>query len=192
MNAKELLHQDKSLLRPFDLEKAKSGDRVCTYATTTALRHVAGPDAGGRHVFEIVSNESPSKGFLTNPQEEPHLRMLPLAWVEGKPVYAGDTVWNTRGSKSGILVSHFDKGGYLAGTNPERGGTSMSRPDLLTWAKPKTTREGWVNVYSDPVRTDVHSAFVSHAFHTKELAEQHAGGFSDKKFLARIRVEWEE
>lgn len=80
--------KDLSLLRPFDLEAAKRGEDFVFVecGELKARKFIAGPDSGGGIVVQdelgafVVSHAYP-------------YNMAPLCWVEGKPVYKGDVLY---------------------------------------------------------------------------------------------------
>jgi len=72
------MEKDYSLLRPFDLEAAKRGEKICN-GNETILRFTAGPHIKNNSV--VTENEF---GFFTIHKDS--LFMLPLAWVEMQEV----------------------------------------------------------------------------------------------------------
>jgi len=73
-----------SLLRPFNLELAKAGEPICWFDTDPLLF----VGAGTRQI--VVEH---TKTNVTAPYSEWILRMAPLTWLEGKPVYKGDVLY---------------------------------------------------------------------------------------------------
>ena len=117
------IKNDYSLLRPFDLETAKRGALMTCNKIGTELKYVAGSDSSG----EICATY---KGGQFGIFRSDVLRMSPLAWVEGRPVYKGDVLWHTIG-KSFVTVE-----------NPisERSFSYKKMPfeyRYLTWTPPK-------------------------------------------------------
>ena len=120
-----------SLLRPFDLEAAKRGELVCWGDGDGPLRYV-GKATGGAYAacFEWIGGTH-NGTFETYARGD--LRMAPLCWVEGRPVYKGDTLYfdDTTINPGRALIVHsandtraHDQGGNSA---------CLSR---LTWNKP--------------------------------------------------------
>ena len=73
------------------------------------------------------------------------LRMVPLSWVEDKPVYDGDVLWNKLGDKSAISVNGYSESrNTIIGIDPENGVPSESNPNYLTWDMQRTQKQ--VNV----------------------------------------------
>lgn len=151
--------KDYSKLRPFDLEAAKNGDLLC--------------DSLGDNeyvMFDFITRYSTGEvrlsvrhtvnGFEYHNTQPCNVRMKPLAWVEGLPVYEGDELywrgqyWYTfvvgnRVLEDGIIVGNtysFD-GEHLYG----HGDNSGVRPCDLTWNKPKqkVKRKVWINVFQN-------------------------------------------
>ena len=154
--------KDYTLLRPFDLEAAKAGERCCDNQCCNEKEYIDGPDRYGVLVF--LSNDSYT---LSTP---PYLRMKPLCWIEGKPVYKGDMVWfNDRSHVD--LVGHCriadsvyrDMGVVFSG-----GGWDIF--DNLNIAKPKKVVKKkvkhveWVNVYPDTTYMSEKEAFYRAAY----------------------------
>ena len=83
-----------ALLRPFDLEAAKRGDLLLTDYFDGARRSMftAGPNAQGEHIFDIEGHGfvvvgGRCRATLSN------FYMAPICWVEDRPVYKGDTLY---------------------------------------------------------------------------------------------------
>ena len=187
--------KDYSLLRPFDLEAAKNGALVCWMDEGGPLRYVGkatcGADTacfewiGGTHkgTFETYSN--------TN------LRMSPLCWVEGRPVYPGDVMyWKcvVAEFKAGdrILLGGQMVDGALVTTYGTSNGFTRridgieTLQENLTWEKSKRTvkKAGWINIY--PLSwMDGRAGAI---FQTKTEADSSARSGR----IACTSVEWEE
>lgn len=193
--------KDFSLLRPFNEEAAKAGAECCWSHDGLKLRYV-GECTSISNVGCFQWLEGDNKGTFETYLER-DIRMAPLAWVEGRPVYPGDVLYLAQNSgnpglkfTAGTKIIHGEiiqgvserPNGLKFGVNEESG----LYPRNLTWTPPKVKREGWANVYQNHEgMMDVHSAFVTHAFATEELAEKYRGNH-DMPFIACIRIEWEE
>lgn len=127
-----------NLLRPFNKEQMLEGKPIC-YSTMEAVQYVAGPDVGG-DVCVWFNQEQ----LCLETQLE--LRMAPLTWVEGKPVYEGDVLyWNNKtyepGSKftvgSKMLYSDMIEGVSVManGKVHDTPGTGV-HTESLTWNPP--------------------------------------------------------
>ncbi|MCB4358466.1 hypothetical protein [Quatrionicoccus australiensis] len=173
--------KDYSLLRPFDLEAAKRGEAICR-KDGQSMEFVAGPDSvddivyltkggGGEFGFRCVNN----------------IRMEPLCWVEGKPVYKGDVLYHPLKGKCviDIVLSITD---HVAAIHDSGAFSVLHSPsaDDLTWTPPKVKREGWVNVY--PTSTGSFMARTSDAYES----ENNANDFAQPSRIACVRIEWEE
>lgn len=190
--------KDYSLLRKFDLEMVKCGwDMLynldgelkdCSYVT-----HHLSPIE--EYVFNIEDH-----GFIvvgascanTHHQTLDYVKMKPLAWVEGKPVYKGDVLYYA--PRTEVLsgrpctikgsVSNIANGLQL---EEEREGTFVwTMASNLTWNKPKVKREGWINIYKNGT-TYLHD--------TEEEAAKGSVNFRGQcspDFVTTIRIEWEE
>lgn len=149
--------KDYSLLRPFDLEAAKAGEIVQWYQDNSTLEYI-GPSTslGEAGCFKWLSGEDTTGTYEGYKAEQ--LRMAPLAWVEGKPVYKGDILyWNKKSSYPGAVFTVGSKiiyGTLISGKTVMPDGTVY--PDdnesgmlaiNLTWNKPKVKKSGWMNCY---------------------------------------------
>lgn len=171
------MEKDYSLLRLFDLEKAKAGEALidgdgdlCTF--------IDGP----HHITEeIVARYDGNAGFYV--ADSDFYRMAPLCWVEGKPVYKGDVLWHKEGLRG--VAGSFDGEQLLCDWDIWPGDKPCgARPGNLTWtppAKPKVKKEGWVNVY--PGYRGGKTIYGS---------EDIANSMASTDRLACIRIEWEE
>lgn len=164
------MEKDYSLLRQFDLEAAKRGEAICTDDLDN-VQYIAGPD----EYSNVVLKTGPY--FVL---QRHRLRMSPLCWVEGRPVYKGDVLYSDKHGK-GVIVEATDfNGGYAI----EFEHTKISIEALyfqnrLTWTPPKVKRDGWMNCYKNGENS---------VYPTKERADRSA----DYSRVACIRIEWEE
>lgn len=171
------IKNDYSLLRPFDLAAAKSGEPICCLSGTSyhPRDYMAGPDARG-----WICVKYPDGCFdICDPVQ---YHMAPLAWVEGKPVYKGDVLYPTLGSKDEFRVTGFVDG-CLVATNWH------FNPSALTWNPPKVKREGWI-VTS---RGDATNCVITKAIWPTEADAKAAASVGKLLTNPRItRIEWEE
>lgn len=78
---------DYTLLRHFDLEAAKRGEAICDVARNyEVVTFAAEAGSDGNHAVRL-----PSMNIVF--AKSSNLRMAPLAWVEGRPVYKGDVLY---------------------------------------------------------------------------------------------------
>lgn len=75
---------NKELLRPFDLAQAEAGDPICWSYLDDPVAFV------GRCANSDIAVRR-DDGIIETPCEF-SLRMKPLFWKEGKPVYVGDSL----------------------------------------------------------------------------------------------------
>lgn len=169
--------KDYSLLRPFDLEAAKRGEAI-TDSCGGNVVYIDGPDAGGNYAVRIDGH------FAVGSNER--LRMAPLCWVEGRPVYKGDVLYMTTGIDAGKpFVPHQFNGGRLISTLNDTA-KHYYRPEYLTWIPPKVKREGF--------------AVIRINLHTREEAEAFLKQFIGMNPIADVmqgeprvvHIEWEE
>lgn len=167
------IKKDYSLLRPFDLEAAKRGEAIDdTFGGRVVL--VDGPDVGGRYSVRVDGHFAVVLGSS--------LRMAPLCWVEGKPVYKGDTLYYKDGEK---VVVQKSSGSEKIVILSDEFGYCSEHADDLTWTQAKVKREGWISVISTK-QPSPFSAFASNVYASKEKVE------STDPNRTIIRIEWEE
>ena len=170
-----------SLLRPFDLEAAKRGEKFAFIGVELEPREfIAGPDSTGTI---IIKDDT---GQFQSSISYPYV-MLPLTWVEGRPVYKGDVLYYKSDKESAIVVNGDS---YSVSVETNDCGICTECINDLTWQKPKTKREGWVNLYSNRhglmpnVQLDNGKPFKSY-----DNAMQN--GIHDD-YIGAIKIEWEE
>lgn len=78
---------NKDLLRPFDLAQAEAGAAICWSQLGAPITFV------GRTPNGCIAVRR-ADGVILTPYKS-SLRMKPLFWKEGRPVYAGDNLWHT-------------------------------------------------------------------------------------------------
>ena len=166
--------KDYSLLRPFDLEKAKRGELICWFKNGTRAEYVG--ECGMYNENDICVKYVDGDGcaiagtFVMN--ESRYFRMAPFCWVEGKPVYKGDVLY--KDCKKFVVNGMYGPKCVLA--DEPFVGCSVEK---LTWNPPKVKREGWVNVYG------YGSSFI---YATENDADNNALASR----IACVRIEWEE
>ena len=132
-----MTEKDYSLLRPFDLDAAKAGAKLFCINSKNGETECTFIQKAGDELcihFEMY-------GFSIH-DETDSLRMAPLCWVEGKPVYPGDVLEHAKlgevvaksrhASREMLVAEKFDS---LALGN-------------LAWPRPKPVKR-WINVYPD-------------------------------------------
>lgn len=190
------MERDYSLLRPFDLEAANRGEGICWSTSAPPI------------IFIGMVFNNKNEAVIGNKNEEYitrievcYLRMAPLAWREGKPVYKGDLLYwfsNSRKEFVKFIAKEVREATFIYGecyfANSDLLGlpseAAVVHAESLTWtppAPPKVKREGWVNVYPGPAEL-CHVATVSNALRTKEQADEYA----QLDRIACVKIEWEE
>lgn len=174
------MEKDYSLLRPFDLDAAKRGEAICTHSGNH-LDFVAADENNGSHCVRIGDRNSRS-GRLSIWGHQ-RLRMAPLCWVEGKPVYKGDVLYQPGDRRTFKITGYEEKSGGL-GKPCLNYGTTREYVEKFTWAPPKVKREGWVNIYG--AGGNARAAGEVHP--DKATADRAAS----RERVACVPVEWEE
>lgn len=95
------MQKNRDLLRKFNLELAKAGDAICWSHLDEPITFV------GRTTCESIAIRR-ENGVIETPYST-SLRMKPLFWKEGKPVYAGDRLWHSL-SKRALIVGRLQEG----------------------------------------------------------------------------------
>lgn len=81
------MSKNRELLRPFDLEAAKRGEPICWSHLDWNVVFI-GAATDGQVAYECDGDV----GFSRYPEDS--FRMKPLCWVEDRPVYKDDVLWN--------------------------------------------------------------------------------------------------
>lgn len=177
--------KDYYLLRKFDLEAAKNGEEICHKSVSSNLKFVDGVDSNNQCVLLYEETNTYVVSSADN------LRMKPLAWVEGKPVYKGDVLYVTDGlhkGKSVVANGNLVYNQLLGSFLPIESNSSYENKaniKYLTWNKPKVKKEGWINIYNNG---------TTHLHDTKENADQgsrNSYGERSNGFVTTVRIEYE-
>lgn len=132
------MNNNYSLLRPFDLDAAKNGEPICCADGGSAkfLAHEPGHPYLKDWAIIVLS----PGGISTHGEDGQRyrdgtstldLRMAPLCWVEGKPVYKGDELWHKR-CQCIVTAHHMKSSDTLCEKN-----NCGSHLENLTWEIPK-------------------------------------------------------
>ena len=175
-----------SLLRPFNLEAAAKGELLCSTVDSYIYEFIASgkPDVYGQNVTcRIVDVKDPSVRHCVGTlvlKDSNHLRMCPLCWVEEKPVYKGDKLYDTSACENrGIVIAEgYEEGDLLVK------GYGAHYIGYLSWKQPKVKKTGWVNISSAHAGRKI----CSRVFETKAQAEK----CQSRNHLACTFIEWEE
>lgn len=133
------MEKDYSLLRPFDPEAAKRGEFLTWRDGLGVLKYLGEPVQGLQDEFGvdlILQWEDTDRAGKIGCYEHSVIRMAPLCWVEGKPVYKGDVLYqNTPAlTEARVVVS-----GNEDGITDDQG--RWNGRCHLTWTPPKMKRE---------------------------------------------------
>jgi hypothetical protein len=169
---------DYKLLRDFNLEDAKAGAGICSGRLMTDLTFIA---AHKNSVFVELS--ALTDALLLHSEE---VKMKPLFWLEGEPVYKGDVVYHVNLGE-GVIVSADDWEETIV--NFGNGDEWCYRP-LLSFAKPKTERKGWINIWKCSSSIGVSTG--SQVYANKEAALRGLLGLCDNDLVDTIEITWME
>ena len=141
-----MTEKDYSLLRPFDLDAAKAGAKLFCINSKNGETECAFIQKAGDELcihFERY-------GFSIH-DETDSLRMAPLCWVEGKPVYPGDVLEVELVSRGDWCEATVARSG--SAHDGERiiaegvGKEIINAPvSLCRWPRPKPVKR-WINIY---------------------------------------------
>ena len=194
-----MTNKDLNLLRPFDLEAAKRGEPVVQVGGDVFKVRWVARDRDNK--TNIVEKDGAHGGLLTcvGYAIDDWLRMAPLGWVEGRPVYPGDELFYKAEYNSGrfIAKSRHESEGVIFGRSFFDSGTvydhenSFEKAHRLTWTKPVriVKREGWIKISKPEIEID-HPRFLaggSPVFRTEEDAKT----WPRSSGLV-VKIEWEE
>lgn len=132
------MDNDYSLLRPFDLDAAKNGEPICM-ADGKLVKFLA-HEQGHPYLKDWAVIVLSPVGVSTHKEDGQRwqdgtsshdLRMAPLCWVEGRPVYKGDKLWHTSGCT--IVAHHLN----IKGSVCQEGENMGEWIKNLTWEAPQ-------------------------------------------------------
>lgn len=130
-----MTEKDYSLLRPFDLEAAKAGAKLfCINSKNGETECTFIQKAGDELCIHFERF-----GFSIH-DETDSLRMAPLCWVKGRPVYPGDALEHTRLGEVVAKSEHANKEILVV---EKYDGLAVEN---LTWPRPKPVKR-WINIY---------------------------------------------
>ena len=169
-------------LRPFDLEAAKAGAPICYMDGDIPSSWFIHDDV----LYVEWSNEPERFVQFKADTGLDRWCMAPLCWVEDRPVYKGDVLWNKLYPEYRYDVARFENGRIYSLQNETY--SHCEEIEDLSWTKPKkmVKKEGWIAVKTGEKPVS-YAAWCSHVYETKEQAEAHYGAQT-----ACIRIEWEE
>lgn len=130
-------------LRPFNLEDALSGAKICDWYGVS-IHSLASPVPDRDGEFIVWSDH---EGGLIEFKDKRSLRMAPLFWVEGDPVYRGDVLYSTVSHYKGEERTVTGCEGDIVST-VERGDRTCTASDL-TWVKAKKRFHTYLHLYDD-------------------------------------------
>lgn len=182
-----MIEKDYGLLRPFDLDAAKRGEKIC--------------ERDGSHL-EFIADAGPDGDYAVRcklgniyGKQASSMRLAPLLWVEDKPVYLGDDLYVNNDRP---YCTDYNKGDQVKVAALSMNGNIQTscgyylRHSDLTWTPPSVKREGWINVYSiDGEEGSIAARTSSVAYKTKEEANLVSKTIRPNR-IACIRIEWEE
>ncbi len=122
------MSKNRELLRPFDLEAAKRGEPICWSHLDWNVVFI-GAATDGQVAYECDGDV----GFSRYPEDS--FRMKPLCWVEDRPVYKDDVLWNKLCPKYRYDAIRFEDGRIYSSENETWSYCELI--ENLTWEEPK-------------------------------------------------------
>lgn len=153
------------------------------------VKYISGPDCANDVCVEYTNKAGNTLLYL---EDVGYLFEKSWGEVEGKPVYAGDTLyWNDNTQDPGTkFVTVGGTGGIasmggIIGTSTFENGEVYDHPlsglkcNCLTWTKPSKVTTGWINIYPDTtlIGHKINAPFrvPEYPYLTEELANEAAG-----------------
>lgn len=128
------MERDYSLLRPFDMEAAKAG-AMCCWGADRRLKYIGPSTRDTAECFQWVDGSLAGR-FETYQTED--VRMAPLAWVEGRPVYEGDVLYSSFFRGEFVVTGTDGQGQFKAG---ELSDNHATRFCSCSWTAPASGRQ---------------------------------------------------
>lgn len=178
---------DFSLLRPFNLDSAKSGAPICWHSDAEVASNVFFTDD---HIIPIFkqSYDVGQCGLFNQVECDIFLRMAPLFWLDDKPVYKGDTIYKPEVTGSIPLVVDSVRDIYVVFADGNGTDYVDNRRGYMTWTNPTTKRVGWIAIQADKPGS-APLAYCSHVCQTRDDALKYYG---ENVEVYVTSVEWEE
>lgn len=138
------MKNDYALLRPFDPDLAVKGEAICNRIGTSIHSLISKiPDRYGYWPVWVDR-----RGGILNVMSDVAMRMAPLFWVEGKPVYKGDVLYSLVGELLGQTRTVTGVYGDNIVSTVERGERTCLISDL-TWEQPKKRYRRYIYMMKD-------------------------------------------
>lgn len=160
--------KDCRLLREFNLEQAKEGDEILCVITNKTVKYLSCSTDGHTVFIEwsvggtIFSVLVPASG----------LRMKPLTWIEGKPVYKGDVLYEKSQYSDGeplIVRSVFKPLSNKSALQFKS--LAWAGDEELTWTKPKEKHihQELIDAYKAGAAIQYWSCLGEYGYHWKDI-----------------------
>jgi len=169
-----------TLLRDFDLEDAKAGAAICSGSLMTDLTFLC---AHENNVFVELS-----AGGVSLLLQVDDVKMKPLFWLKGSPVYKGDVIYHVNLGE-GVVAGVDGRGDTKVNYNGEKWVNLPSNLSLTPFVKPKTERKGWINIWKCSSSIGVSTG--SRVYTNKEAALRELHG-DTVDLVDTIEITWME
>jgi len=159
-----------SLLREFNLEQAKAGDEILhllspSFTYTEVLQDVKFKGVTS-NLQEAFVEDKQGEGYCYGTQR---IKMKPLTWIEGKPVYKGDVLYFKLYDDCTVCEHKV----YLLKDNClfDESGTYFVETKSLTWTKPKEKHihQELIDAYKAGAKIQYWSCLGEYGYYWKDI-----------------------
>lgn len=164
MNTKE---NNYSLLREFNLEQAKAGETILYVHYRTPEAYVEVIYRGCTKSQEQVYVEYENGNGRVIPCTE--LKMKPLCWIDGKPVYKGDKLWYK--SKPNNTYYQQESWSIIGDCMFDKNSCGFVDVSLLSWDKPLEphVHQELIDAYNKGAEIQYWSCLTEYGYQWKDV-----------------------
>lgn len=124
---------DLSLCKPFSFEEAKKGNAFYSnYPSELFTYKLAIPTPGKFGEYVLIRSDGAYLTELTDTLND-NYKMVPLVWLEGKPVYRGSVLWSTSCGNRRYDVIGYDAADGMIESAVNETGACREFIDNLSW-----------------------------------------------------------
>jgi hypothetical protein len=168
MNTKE---NNYSLLREFNLEQAQAGDEILHILspsfTYTELLHEVKFKGVTSNLQEVFLEDKQGEGYVCGTQR---VKMKPLCWLEGKPVYKGDKLWYK--SKADNNYYQHEAWSITSDHLFDEGSFGFVDVSLLSWDKPQPhVHQELIDAYNKGAEIQYWSCLTQDGYEWKDISK---------------------
>lgn len=172
------------LLRPFDPTQVINGAKVCTKDYNVNIKYITGPNALGYVVIQYATCRGEYDII-----EQSKLRLAPLSWKDGKPIYWGDIIYY-RNSEFKIISYNENTNEFTISDSACK--FEVSFADISLERKKKILHTAWINIFRNE---DGDVRLSKYPYTTKEEAiDAISSSYLENKrfYIDSVKLEWYE